>query len=206
MGERYLITQTLLNAWGYTFDCAESCRDDAMADFIATLNREKREPTKAMLDGIAFETAVYAEAHHQPRREYPKWENGIKRVAAYIGNAPVQVKAQRELEVDGQTFLVYGILDALSAGVILDVKFSSKSFANVELAGKYLNSAQHSAYFYVVPEAHQFQYVVSDGEDMYIETYCREDAVYIGDIVHNFMQSLDLMGLTDVYKEKWLAL
>lgn len=58
--ERYLITQTLLSSWAYVFNCRDECAEDAMADFLRTLNREKTEATEAMLDGIAFENEVYS--------------------------------------------------------------------------------------------------------------------------------------------------
>ena len=53
--DRYLITQSLLSSWGYLFDCWEGSEEDAMASFLQSLNREKSEPTQAMLDGTAFE-------------------------------------------------------------------------------------------------------------------------------------------------------
>lgn len=203
--ERYLVTQSLLSSWARVFDVYEGGEAEAMDEFIATLRREPREPSDAMRRGIEFETAVYAQMHHQPRRRIDEWEEGIMKVAGYIGDAPTQVKAQRDIEVDGMNFLVYGILDALKAGVILDVKFTSRKFGGLELAGKYLDSPQHSAYFYIVPEAHQFQYLVSDGEDMYIETYCRDDSPPISEYIHNFITSVTQMGLLDVYREKWKA-
>lgn len=207
--ERYLITQSLLSAWAYVFDCFEGGEEDAMADFLATLNREKREPTDAMRNGIAFENAVYAAAKDAPAKVPPElsvWEPGIRQVAEIIKGAPVQVKAQKEITVDGMTFLVFGILDALKAGTIYDVKFVNKKFGGLELAGKYLGSAQHPAYFYIVPEAMEFKYIVSDGEDVYIETYRREDTKPIGEIISQFVASLRDMGLLDLYQEKWLAL
>ncbi len=204
--EKYLITQSLLSAWNYTFDCAEGCEDDAMADFLLTLDRQKKEPTEAMLNGIAFEEQVYAQAHGLKRKTHPKWETGIRKVASIIGAAPVQVKAKREIEVCGMTFLVYGILDALQAGIIYDVKFRNKSLSSEDIYGKYLGSAQHPAYFYIVPEATEFRYLVSDGEDVYQEVYLRDNTRFIGDIIEEFIKSIDSMGLLHRYKQHWVAL
>ena len=64
---RYLITQSLLSAWLYTFNCFEGCEEDAMADFLSALDREKKEPTQAMQNGIEFENAVYQQSHGIPR-------------------------------------------------------------------------------------------------------------------------------------------
>lgn len=204
--DRYLITHSLLSSWSYVFSCWEDGKEAAYEDFLRTLNRIPTEPTEAMLDGRAFEDEVYKEAAGLPRQPHPKWESGIKKVAAYIRNAPVQIRVKREIQVDGVTYLVYGILDALKAGVIYDVKYVSKSFGSVDLAGKYLDSSQHPAYFYMVPEAYEFNYLVSDGTDLYKETYTPANTRPIADIISEFIRSIDGMGLLDLYKEKWLAL
>lgn len=159
-----------------------------------------------MLNGIEFEDAVYAAAHGVPRQPHEKWENGIQKVAAIIGRAPVQVKAQRELQVGNMTFLVYGILDALAAGVIYDVKFRNKSLGSEDIYGKYLESPQHPAYFFLVPEATEFRYLVSDGDDLYQEVYRREDTPDIKEIIERFIAWLKAVGLFERYKAHWVAL
>ena len=200
---RYLMTQSLLSSWAYAFDCSESNAEEAKEAFIRSLKREPSETNQAMLDGQAFEREVYAAAAGAKRDPHPKWENGIQKVATIIQGAPVQVKASREIEVCGFTFLVYGILDALKAGVIYDVKYKVKSFGSLDLAGYYLDSAQHPAYLYIVPEAREFQYLVSDGEDLYVERYTRQEARHIGDILGEFIPSITDMGLLDCFKENW---
>lgn len=203
---RYLMTQSLLSSWAYTFDCFEGCEEDAQADFLRTLRREPGEQTEAMLNGISFETGVYLAAANLPDKPNEKWINGTKTVADIIRGSQVQVKVSREIVVDGMSFLLYGILDALKAGVIYDVKFLNKSMNSADLYGKYLNSAQHPAYFYLVPNATEFQYLVSDGEDVYIERYQRDQTRGIDEIIHDFIDSITKQGLLDLYKEKWLAL
>lgn len=158
-----------------------------------------------MEDGIAFETEVYAEAAGVPRLPHPRWEPGIRAVAKVIQGAPVQVKASRELHLPGATFLVYGILDALKAGTIYDVKFTSSSLASRSVAGKYLCSVQHPTYFFVVPEATEFKYLVSDGSDLYVESYPRDDCEPLEDIILRFLQSIQRIGLIETYREKWKA-
>lgn len=205
MMERYLITQSLLSSWAYIFNCWEGCEEDAIADFIRTLNREESEPTEAMLDGIAFEDEVYKEAAGVKRSVHKKWEPGIQKVAALVRGAQNQVRISRELTTDGMTFLCYGVLDCLQAGVISDVKYKVKSFGSLDLAGTYLDSAQHPMYFYLVPEAYQFRYLVSDGQDLYIEEYRPSECRNIRDIISEFIRSITEMGLLQLYKEKWLA-
>ena len=204
--ERYLMTQSLLSAWAYQFDCFEGCEDDAQASFLRTLRREPGETTEAMLNGQTFEDRVYRAANGETIRSDAKWRTGALAIADIIRGAQIQVKVSREIEVDGMTFLLYGILDALKAGVIYDVKFMSKSMGGVDVYGKYLESAQHPAYFYLVPEATEFKYLLSDGEDLYIESYRREDVRPISAFIHEFIDSIRQQGLMDLYKEKWLAL
>lgn len=201
----YLITQTLIGSWNYMHSCREECKEDAYNDFLRTLNRIPKETTLEMQNGIDFENEVYKAAAGISRTVHPKWESGINAVAAIIKGAPVQVKAQRELTIGSMDLLVYGIMDAIKAGKIYDVKFSNKSFGSVELAGKYLDSPQHPTYFYIVPEAHEFQYLVSDGVDLYTEVYTRENSRPFKEIADEFLSSLDAMNLLDIYKEKWGA-
>lgn len=200
---RYLITQSPLSAWKYTYDSYDP--EAAMDDFLRVLNREESKPTEAMLNGIAFEAEVYKAASSAPRFAHEKWESGIQKVAERIRGGQYQVKASRELVVGDMTFLCYGILDCLQAGVISDVKFKSKGFGSLDLAGSYLDSPQHPMYFYLVPEAYEFQYLVSDGDDLYVETYRREDCRSIRAIISEFLQSIKSMGYLELYKEKWLA-
>lgn len=223
--EQYLMTQSLLSSWAYTFNAADGYEDAAMADFLATLRREQKEPSEAMRNGINFENLVYEiaagkfKAEWDPTGEievnsgepigkylYPKGYEGASKVAEIIKGGVIQVKASRVLETAGMNFLVYGILDALKAGTIYDVKYLNKSMGSAELAGKYLESAQHPAYFYIVPEAHEFKYLVSDGKDLYIEQYPREQARPIGDIVEEFIHGIESIGLLETYRMFWRAL
>lgn len=202
---RYLITKTLIESWNYLHSCYEGCEEDAMADFLKTLNREPVEDNEAMANGREFENEVYKEASGIARIPHPKWENGIKRVATVINGAQTQVKAYNELTVAGTDLLVYGVLDALKAGTIYDVKFINKSFGSAELAGKYLDCSQHPAYFYIVPEAQKFVYLVSDGEDLYTETYTPHNTRPFAEIAKEFIESLEAMNLLETYKEKWVS-
>ena len=201
----FLITKSLIEAWNYMFDCYEGYEDEARESFLKTLRREPTEQNEAMRNGIDFENAVYSTANGMLDPTGHKWEHGIRKVASIIKGAPVQVKAQREIKVRGMDFLVYGVLDVLKAGTIYDVKFSNKSFNSADLAGKYLTCSQHPTYFYIVPEANEFQYLVSDGEDLYIESYQRKDAPFIGDIIGVFIDGIKSEGLLDLYKQKWGA-
>jgi len=197
------ITKTLLESWRYCFSCAEGYEDEAYADFLKTLRREPSETTEAMLNGLAFEDRCYRAAEGKTIRSDAKWREGAMKVGEIIRGAQIQVPISRPIEVDGTTYLLKGILDALRAGVIYDVKFLNKSLGSADVYGKWLNCTQHPAYFYLVPEAHEFQYVGSDGSDVYIETYQRYQTPYIGEIIHDFLEFLKGEGLMDIFAERW---
>ena len=110
---RYLITQSLLSAWNYVHSCYEGCEEDAMASFLSALRKEPSEVSEAMQNGIEFENEVYAQASGQLRPPHPKWEHGICQVASLLTGAQFQVRVQREIDIDGMTFLVYGVLIAI---------------------------------------------------------------------------------------------
>ena len=209
MGDgKLLITQSLLSAWSYLYACQEGQEDNAREDFERTLRRERSEPTEAMQNGIDFEREVYKKAARLPRKPHEKWERGIDAVATVIKGAPVQVKLSRDIEVSGRKFLLYGILDALKAGIIYDVKFTNKSLTSSSPSysvGKYLESAQHPVYFGLVPEAYEFHYLVSDGVDLCTEAYRREASRPVTEIIAEFMASVESMGLLPLYMEKWAA-
>lgn len=206
---RYMITQSLLSSWLYIFDCWEGQEESAMDSFLRALRKEPEEldeeRQQIIQNGIDFEQAVYAEASGQLREPLPKWERGICEIASFLKDAQFQVKVWREIKVAGMTFLVYGILDALCAGVISDVKFKNKSFGSLDLAGNYLNSPQHPLYFFMVPEARLFRYMVSDGQDLYIEQYEPEDCITAGELILHFIQFLKANNLLETYMQYWQA-
>lgn len=199
----YMITQTLISSWRYVFSCHEEYQQQAYDDFLVTLRHEHKPATPEMQNGLDFEAEVYKEAAGETREQHPKWEDGIKAVATRLTGARVQVRASRKLTIGSTELLVYGVLDALKAGVIYDVKFSNTSFGSADLAGKYLDSPQHPAYFYIVPEATEFQYLVSDGKDLYTEIYTPKITRPFPEIAEEFLNSIRGMGLMEVYKEHY---
>ena len=206
--KRYLMTQSLLSSWNYLYSCYEGQEENALEDFMRTLRREPSVPNEAMQSGIDFEREVTKAVARLPRVPHKNWEDGIKAVATVLNGAQMQVKASRNIEVGGTNFLLYGILDALKAGIIYDVKFTVKSLASGSSSyapGKYLDGAQHSAYLAIVPEAYEFHYLVSDGKDLCTEIYRRSETRPIEEIIAEFMDSIASMDLLPLYQEKWLA-
>ena len=208
---RYLLTQSLLAAYAYMFDCYEGGEDDAKDAFDQALLRVKSPPTEAMQNGVDFENFVYGLATNNPSllpsgmTEAHKWFPGAKAISDIIRGAQLQVRASRPIRIDGTDYLIYGVLDALMAGVIYDVKFKNKDFKRIDLAGAYRESPQHPFYFYCVPESFEFQYLVSDGEDLYIETYHPDECPTAEQIIRPFLGWLESNNLMDTYRQLWVA-
>lgn len=201
----FTISKSLVDSWSYLFDCAEGQEEAAEAEFRKVLCRMDTGSTYTQM-GHDFEAEVYKAAAGIPRRPHTHWEPGIQKVANIVRGAQFQVRTARMICVDGMDFQIRGVLDALMAGIIYDVKFKVKSFDRLELAGTYMESAQHPFYFYMVPEAYEFQYLVSDGEDLYKEVYRPEDREgEAAAIIRRFIRSLDSMGMMDLYRQYWTA-
>ena len=217
------ITKTLLDSWGYMYDCAEGYEDDAREEFITTLKREKTPPNEAQQAGLDFEHLVQEIAEDRFRPEwvgsgtvnsvtgeemgfdrYPKNYAGAKKIADIVRGGQWQVHVDTDIVVDGREFWLHGFCDVVKAGVIYDVKYKTKSFASLDLWNSYKHSSQHSAYLRCLPEAYEFVYLVSDGEDLYTEAYNRMNSEPIENIIRNFMNWLKTEPeLMKIYEERW---
>lgn len=202
---RYLMTHSLLSSWLYAMKdnpyADMTTEDIAMEDFLKVLRREPTEQTAAMLEGILFEdmvTSIVTGAEEINPED--RWYNAANLVADRVKGGVLQYKAYKQLTVNGMDFLLHGRLDVLKAGEIIDIKFS-KGYER----GKYFGSTQHPMYFELVPEAGKFTYLVSNGIDVWSETYRRDEADDIGNTISDFVDWLNATGLIAVYKEKWAA-
>lgn len=202
---RYLMTHSLLSSWLYAlrdnpYEDATSDKD-SFAEFMMTLRREQTPTTEAMQRGIDFENLVTAIVNgEQTPPEWDKWYNAASEVAEIVRGGCLQFKAKKEITVAGITFLLYGRLDALKAGVIYDIKFSSGYDK-----GKYVDSTQHPTYLELIPQAGEFTYLVSNGGTVWKETYRRDETADIRDVISDFVSWLWENNLMDVYKEHWEA-
>lgn len=191
------ITQTLLSSWKYSY-----ILDDGYEAFLKTLRKEPKQQTKAMLEGIRFENVVNAVLDGAPIDPDHEWLNPILDITDELWGASQQVTVFREIEVQGVTFLLHGVLDFLKQGVIYDTKFSKRYEV-----GKYLDSPQTSMYFALVPEARLFEYIISDGKYVYREKYPRyllgDGIEPIETTINNFMSFLDRQNLLQTYTENW---
>lgn len=192
---KLLLTQSLLSDFAWVFR-----KDDGYADFLRTLRREPKETSKAMFAGIDFEDRVTAYANGAPLDDDHKLAPVIREVGDECYMGQFQVRLSREIEVDGVTFLCYGVLDCLRAGEIIDIKFS-KTYS----VGKYRDSPQHPMYLFLCPEARAFTYLVSDGSWVYRERYTPDIVEPIETYIKNFMRWLERRGLIDTYAQHWTA-
>lgn len=187
------VTQTLLTSWEYSFKT-----DDGYESFLKTLNREKTPPTKAMLDGIRYENclnSVLLGEHLPPDHE---WLFPITEMAEELQGSQQQVTLFKEIQVDGQTTLLHGVLDYLRAGEIWDCKFSKTYHLN-----KYLNCPQLMMYLSLVPEARRMTFIVSDGKYVYRERYPRDIVEPIDLTIKYFYEYLKRYDLWKTFIEKW---
>lgn len=191
--KKYKITQTLLSTWLWSFKS-----DRGYEDFLNTLNRVKIKPTQAMLDGIQFENVVNAVLDGTEIEETHKWYKPIMQLKPILENSQKQVVVFRDIILNNTIFTLCGVLDFLKAGIIYDTKYS-KTYK----FGKYLNSPQHSMYFRLVPEAYEFNYVICDGDSVFIEKYYPEDVEPIENLIVYFMRYLENNNLLNTYFEKW---
>lgn len=200
------MTHSLLSSWLYTMKENPyedlTTEKDPMEEFMQTLRREPTPTTDAMQKGIDFEDMVTGFiTGDKPLNFNENWQDAALRVADIIRGGLLQYKAKQTVTVNGMNFLLYGRLDALKAGVIYDIKFSSGYER-----GKYVTGTQHPTYLEIVPEATCFKYLISNGSEVWTETYTREETPSIFPVISDFVDWLRATGLLDLYKEKWSAL
>lgn len=193
-GNSFLITQSLLSSWQWALSSGD------MEEFNAVLRRQNKPQTRAMLDGIRFENILEAAIRGAEIPEDHEWRKPIRQLARYLSNTQYQVKVSKQLIVNGVPFTCYGIFDFLKAGIIYDTKFSKTYHV-----GKYLDSPQHPMYFYLCPEAYEFQYLICDGKYVYRESYRPDDIAPISVTIGKFMDWMDKANLVDVYCENWIS-
>lgn len=191
--QKLRITKSLLDSWLWSFK-----RDNGYEDFLKTLNRESLKPTEAMLLGVQYENCLNNVLDGVPIAPDHEWYKPITEMAAELHGAQQQVTLFKETEVDGQTFLLHGVLDYLREGHIWDCKYSKHYYLN-----KYLGAPQCSMYLSLVPEARDFTYIVSDGKWVYRERYPMEIVEPIEPKLRHFAQFLRRFGLWETYQEKW---
>lgn len=200
----YLLTHSLLSAWLYAMQDSPyedaTTERDSYQEFLQTLRKEPGEQTEAMRNGIEFEDLVTDIVNGDADTGH-KWYEAACKVAGIVRGGWLQYKAKKEIVVSGIKILLYGRLDVLKAGGIIDIKFS-KGYER----GKYINSTQHPTYLELIPEADKFTYLVSDGSNVWTETYRRDETPDIITVIEAFIAYLKENDLWEVYTSHWAAL
>jgi hypothetical protein len=189
------ITKSLLDSWLWAFK-----RDDGWDDFLSVLHREKKPPTQAMLDGTRFENVLNNVLNGEAIPADHEWVSVIAEMSKDLYGSQQQVTLFQDCDVNGQPFLLHGVLDYLRAGRIWDCKFTKNYHLN-----KYFweETSQTAMYLALVPEARDFTYIISDGKYVYRERYPRDIVPPIEPTIKNFMDFCKKHGLWNTYVEKW---
>lgn len=195
MSTKIRLTKSLVDAWLWGFKT-----DDGYEKFLQTLNRKKSPPTEAMLLGTQFENLVNAQLDGEVLDQGHKWYKPASQMARYLCGSQKQVTLFREITVDGQDYLIHGVLDFLRAGVVYDCKFTKNYHLNKYL---FTETAQTGFYLYLVPEARSMEYLISDGSYVYRETYPRDIVPPIEPLIRTFATFCKQHGLWETLSEKW---
>jgi hypothetical protein len=149
----FLITPSLYSAWRYWKDSEDSGKEE----ILDTLNKVEKKKSPAILAGIDFENNIRGVCDGTAVTD----DFCVMDAVEIVEGGLWQQRISRELDGD----LVYGIADVIRRNTIFDIKLVSK----YDL-GKYESSIQHLIYMYAtgIP---QFDYVISDGHEVYVETY-----------------------------------
>lgn len=206
---RYRITASLLNTWQQIWDCVEyvheSEDDEISYETKVAIAQEKK--FKEFVDCLN-RIPVPDNIHFQKGREFEdRVCSGNDPVfSKYVKGGAFQVKVAKDVDIDGIPITIYGILDVLKAGRIMDIKRTGKY-----KYPKYKTSHQHAVYLYLVPEAIDFTYLIADDsiekgvEDGYhMENYIRENTEDIIQTISNFLNWLKANDLFEIYKQKWI--
>lgn len=175
---RWLVTPSLLNAWRYFIEGEHGDR----AEWERTLRREPSPTNEALQFGIEYEEATW---------------RGETAASPYIQGSQYQLAESLRI---GTQFLLYGRIDFLKAGEIIDLKTTRKYERP-----KYNHNFQTSAYLALFPEAHKMTYLVYDRttDHIFTESYFRDEVAPIATDIADFWRWLDTTGYRHVYEEHW---
>lgn len=211
---RYRITASLLNSWQRIFDASldlyyneetsEISYEEALQlekekrfnEFVNVLKRIPIEDNDFMRKGREFETKVC---------------DGLDECfSPYVKNGAFQVTVTKDVDIDGVPITLYGVLDVLKKGRIMDIK---RIFSNYKYP-KYATSHQHPLYMFLVPNAIDFTYLICDKridgvkeetrkKAYNLEHYTRENCEDILEVCSNFIDYLKQNNLFEIFIEKW---
>ena len=184
----YKISPSLLNSYIYYLNNPEKKNYDSLVNRLNNI----------------FETNIYLERGLKFEDEVFEGKHG--KLSELVKDLQQQVWANKTIERDEYNIKISGRLDVYDPDKkrIYDIKRVSRFTPN-----KYDDSTQHLLYFYTMPEAKEFYYLVAVGPDEKIVNevalYKRpDDAVLEETVIHvinNFYQFLKQKNLWEVYTE-----
>lgn len=201
MENKLLVTHSLLANWKWWLDFEGDDDSTARESFENTLN-------KICVDNIYMKTGG----------DFEKLVEGIDKnwtlkfpekqifecageIAKIISGGTWQVSCKKDVMIDDQPILLYGRTDVLRGPEIFDIKFVSYYEPR-----KYIKSTQHKMYFECFPGTERFTYLVSDGVEVYRESYDRDETDSIIPIVRDWWSWVNQFPkYREIYKEKWKA-
>lgn len=194
-----LITPSLLNSWGYMWECVNYVRESE--DDKVCLEDKKDEAIKEARESFlnALNKIYVDNEYMKLGREFEEeCYQGKNCVSPIIEGGCYQIAGSKRVTVDGIDFVMYGKLDVLKGGVVYDIKR-----VQMYKPQKYIGSYQHGFYLDLFPRAYKFEYLVYDGNELHRETYYRGQYVETTKVISDFIKWLKENNLFEIYKEKW---
>lgn len=202
-----LITPSILNSMNFARSARGEWKEKGLADFKNQLSRIYADEMPAPIRrGLDFEDAVYKRA----RMLEGSWKGSpmFHEIVDQCRGGRFQVKAKKDMKVDGVNYTLYGKLDVDFPDRILDLKTTNK----YRPPQKYLSTPQHLIYSWCTGKD-KFTYlvVVLDEQNRIVEHYNidwespgrEEVGRELERIIRDFRVGLEEMGLTELYLDKF---
>ena len=215
---KYLLTYTLLNSWKYWLDYDEEDDSKAKKDFENTLNKVSFD-NRYIQAGKEFETwirlccdlgySVFHDTqcngdiqivnHKVVLPAHDSYAMCIKEIAYEVKNGVWQVPNSIDINISGQLFVLYSKSDVLRGPDLYDIKYTT-NYQGM----KYYDSCQHRIYFKCFQGVQDCHYLVSNGKEVYRETYHRDETESIMPMIRDFWSWLNQFpDYLRSFKEHW---
>ena len=153
--KNYLITPTLLNQYEWIKDCPPDSLEKNLEDFHNIINRiYPPEVPDYILLGREFEHYI-----EKSVKTGKLGSDKFNEIREYFLGARFQQKTKYKIQVNNESFLLYGKIDALFHDKIIDLKTTSSFHIK-----KYKNSWQHKIYCYC-KKIKDFSYIIVELKD-----------------------------------------
>jgi|GEM_PF-3574746 hypothetical protein len=156
-----LITPSLIGSVDWFKKAPPSWKEKAYTDLTNTLSRIYTEPSPEIKQGMEVEhklNSVLTEKNYSV-----KCSDNFRKLINKCKNSVQQKKSKKIIDIEGESFCLYGKIDYLFPKQIIDLK-TTKEYK----PEKYLNSWQHKIYCYN-EGIEDFLYLIAEMEDGKIE-------------------------------------